>query len=375
MSGSESRNEASSSHGPTVQEKMIPDRLARKRALDRKAQHAARSRTKWTIANLQFQVDQLNSALVNETSRLESLLQQSRHEIERIHAENQALRSQLDNALSRSCGRTPLDRRPTEGVEPAMSPPSVSAPNLGSFESLPWNTEPTCPSDRILQDYVARARCQIHATLDIFLREQPDVSGLLTRARSTDQHVSSVVSDVVLAYAEIDTLPKKAACLYVMYKLLNWLIYRTKTTYDQIPSWLRPIPLQFQIQHPAWIDRIPWPNARVYLIQNPAISFDDFASSYSSSFDLYWPYEESHVLLSLSQTMSLRPEAAFDDWFPPHRESGARKKSSTEDAILNPVFEQHLRRLQNWSISDNFRRTFPALGAIIDNDSRLDVYG
>ncbi|KAH7087227.1 hypothetical protein FB567DRAFT_62881 [Paraphoma chrysanthemicola] len=375
MSGSEQRNAATPSHGPTVQEKMNPDKLARKRALDRKAQQAARNRSKLTIANLQFQVDQLNNALVNETSRLESLLQQSRHETERVRAENQALQLQLDNALSRSCRRTALDRRATEGVEPVLGPPSVSAFNLRPFESLPWNSEPTCQSDKILQDYVARARCQIHATMDIFLSEQPDVSGLLTRARSTDQHVSSVVSDVVLAYAEIDTLPKKAACLYVMYKLLNWLIYRTKTTYDQIPPWLRPVPLQFQIPHPAWIDRIPWPNARVYLIQNPTISFDDFASSYSSSFDLYWPYEELHVLLSLSQTVSLRPEAAFNDWFPLRRDSGARKNPSTEDAVLNPVFEQHLRRLENWSVSDKFRRNFPALGVIIDNDSRLDFQG
>jgi hypothetical protein len=233
-----------------------------------------------------------------------------------------------------------------------------------------------CVSDRILQSYVATARTRVHATSDIFLREQPDLSALLAHERSTDHPgVSSVVSDILLAYCEINTLPKKAACLYVMYKLLNWLIYRTKTTYDQMPSWLRPVPLQLQVQHPAWIDRIPWPNARIYLIQNPSISFDDFASCYSTSFDLSWPYDHSHVLISLSQNMKSTPEAAFNDWFLPYPESEAGGLGTTGDAILNPVFEQHLRQLKNWTVSDSFRRQFSELSAIIDGDTGQDIEG
>lgn len=228
-----------------------------------------------------------------------------------------------------------------------------------------------CVSDSILQDYVVRARTRVHATSNIFLEEQPDLSGLLAHTRSPDQlGAFSVVSDILLAYAKINALPKKAACLHIMYKLLHWLIYRTKTMYDQMPLGLRPVPLQLQIQHPAWIDRIPWPSARVYLIRNPAISFDDFAASYSTSFDLYWPYGHSHVLISPSQTVSCKPEAAFNDWFLPQHLLGVEKNSSTSDTILNPVFEQHLRELKNWLILDGFRCRFTELSVIIDSDSR-----
>jgi hypothetical protein len=212
----------------------------------------------------------------------------------------------------------------------------------------------------------------VYATSDIFLKEQPDVSALLAHDRCTAHPgVSNVVSDILLAYHEIDTLPKKAACLYVMYKLLNWLIYRTKTTYDQMPLWLRPVPLQLQVQHSAWIDRIPWPSARIYLIQNPDISFDDFASCYSTSFDLSWPYDHAFVLIRLSQNKYSAPEAAFNDWFSMWHESEVEETMNTDDEVLNPVFEQHLRQLKNWTVADGFRRRFTELSTIIDSDSSL----
>ena len=139
-----------------------------------------------------------------------------------------------------------------------------------------------------------------------------------------------------------------------------------------MPTWLRPVTLQLQIEHPAWIDRIPWPGARIYLINNPQISFDDFASSYSSSFDLAWPYDHSHVFISLPQNKKTAPEAAFNDWFLPQNYAQGTETKVLEDPILNPVFEQHLRQLKNWSVSDPFRCRFPELSDIIDRDSRLE---
>lgn len=404
MSVSSTSSQTLSNNSSNADAKVLSDKLARKRSLDRKAQQAARSRTKWTIENLQHQVAQLNNALISETSRLQSLLQASNEEAERVRAENETLRAQLEDA--RNMGRvdssgdvevSSTDLRiwnedahvtiQPPGPQPVNVPLAISEP----YESIPCNTEPTCVSDRILQSYATAARMCVHATSDIFLKDQPDMTALLASKRSTDHPgVSNVVSDILLAYQEINTLPKKAACLYVMYKLLNvrnfltrnnnldrsyshqWLIYRTKLTYDQMPSWLRPVPLQLQVDHPAWIDRIPWPGARIYLINNPDITFDDFASYYSSSFHLAWPYDHSHVLISLPQNKETAPEAAFNDWFLPqnHTQDGIRR--AHEDAILNPVFEQHLRQLKNWSVSDSFRRRFPDLSDIIDRDSRLE---
>ena len=236
MSVSSTSSQTSSNQNPTVDEKVISDRLARKRTLDRKAQQAARSRTKWTIENLQYQVAQLNNALISETSRLQALLQESKDETERVNAENQTLRIQLQDAMSREPGMS------SEDIEVSATDPrlwdedtgdvairmsgsrsvSVASTILQPYESIPWNTEPTCVSDRILQSYAAAARMRVHATSDIFLKDQPDMTALLAQERSTDNPgVSNVVSDILLAYQEINTLPKKAACLYVMYKLLN----------------------------------------------------------------------------------------------------------------------------------------------------------
>ncbi|KAF2794514.1 hypothetical protein K505DRAFT_374580 [Melanomma pulvis-pyrius CBS 109.77] len=419
MSVSSIESRASQGRTTHAEEKTISDKLARKRVLDRKAQQAARSRAKWNMENLQHQVAQLNNALISETSRLKALLDESKDETERIRVENRALKMQLENSkfdcsnpfLGDMGFATPNILLPVPVPYEAESPRqavdmvaprsiSVSSPSLNLYECVPWSTGPTCVSDRILQSYVATARMRVHATSDIFLKEQPDMSALLAQARSTESPgVSNVVSDILLAYQEINTLPKKAACLYVMYKLLNWLIFRTKSTYDQMPAWLRPVPLQLQMEHPAWIDRIPWPNARIYLINNPSITFDDFASCYSSDFHVSWPYEHSHVFISLpsngtstshshpatspsveantntnpfSTPPDMEPEVVLKNWFPPHDRPQSGEPITSGGVVLNPVFEQHLRQLKNWSVSDVFRRRFPDLGVIIESDSRLD---
>ena len=178
----------------------------------------------------------MNNALVSETAKLQILLQESRDETERVRAENQTLKNKLEDATSRISGTS------TDDVEGSATDPrlwdddvgdvavqipgsrsvSVSSAILQPYESIPWNTEPTCVSDRIFQSYAAAARMHVHATSDIFLKDHPDMTALLAQERSTNNPgVSNVVSDIVLAYQEINTLPKKAACLYVMYKLLN----------------------------------------------------------------------------------------------------------------------------------------------------------
>jgi hypothetical protein len=41
---------------------------------------------------------------------------------------------------------------------------------------------------------------------------------------------------------------------------------------------------------------------------------------------------------------------------------------------LNPVYEQHLRQLKNWTVGDKFRRKFPELSEIINQDSLLEFW-
>lgn len=151
-----------------------------------------------------------------------------------------------------------------------------------------------------------------------------------------------------------------------------------------MPPWLRPVPLQLQAEHPAWIDRIPWPNARIYLIKHPYVTFDDFASIYSSSFHVSWPYDHSHVFIPVPSSHqppspsapSMNPESRLANWFPSNGpeaiKSDGAAGTANEGAVLNPVFEQHLRQLRNWSVSDGFKRKFPELSVIIESDSQLE---
>jgi hypothetical protein len=52
-------------------------------------------------------------------------------------------------------------------------------------------------------------------------------------------------------------------------------------------------------------------------------------------------------------------------------ESEVEETMNTDDEVLNPVFEQHLRQLKNWTVADGFRRRFTELSTIIDSDSSL----
>jgi len=119
-----------------------------------------------------------------------------------------------------------------------------------------------------------------------------------------------------------------------------------------IPPWLKPLPIQLEQSHASWIDRVPWPDARAYLVKHPTITYDDFAAVYSSSFDISWPYDDSFVLVS---------ESGLED-------VGLTRRNQS----ISPVFEQHLGRLRYWTVGEKFRRKFPELYCIIEQDCVAD---
>ena len=94
--------------------------------------------------------------------------------------------------------------------------------------------------------------------------------------------------------------------------------------------------------HAAWIDRIPWPRVRDYLIAHPSITLDHFAAVYSTSFSIQWAYNPSHVLLKAT--------------------------APGEDIMINPVYEEHIRQLRNWEVGALFRDRYPDIAALIDGD-------
>lgn len=75
---------------------------------------------------------------------------------------------------------------------------------------------------------------------------------------------------------------------------------------------------------------------------HPAITLDQFAVTYSSSFSVTWPYDPSHIFMP-----SVHGPGSMD-------------------ITTNPVYEEHIRQLKNWTVAEAFRNRFPEIAALID---------
>jgi hypothetical protein len=292
-----------------------------------------RERAKWSMQCLTDQVAALTQALQNETREKEDLMGRFlavSEELDHLRVQKAALQLRLLG----NGGTPPM--QVTDG-----SSPNVVAPH----EAIPLNTAPSTMSDQILQTF-AEARWEAytfrsHARVEAY-PEKPDLSALFDgRPNRIIDDTSAVVGDIVRSYTEINTLPKQVAVHYIMSTLMKWQVLRNKASYDQIPEWLRPLPCQVQKAHASWIDRVPWPNVRQYLIDHPDIFFDDFAGAYSTSFRIRWDYDPSHVIITT---------AAADGG----------------GILINPIYEEHIRQLRNWTVGDVFRRKFPELSTLVD---------
>lgn len=62
--------------------------------------------------------------------------------------------------------------------------------------------------------------------------------------------------------------------------------------------------------------------------------FDKWFIPFTTTLSVNWPYEDTDALLCGGEG---------------------------EDVVINPVFERHLRRLENWSLGPAFAGMFPGL--------------
>jgi hypothetical protein len=203
------------------------------------------------------------------------------------------------------------------------------------------NGPSTCPLDSLLLDFLHERQQQAAdgvATPKLVGPAYPSVSSLLNPARSVHSHpLSKVFTDILATFPDLSTLPEKVAVLYIMFLIMRWQIAPTQENYDRLPDWVTPRASQLFTPHPAWIDHLPWPKMRDRLVRdyNPRdYLFDNFFIPFTTTLSLNWPYEPTDTLLS-------SPE--------------------NDDLMINPVFERHLRRLENWSLGPAFAKSFPGL--------------
>jgi hypothetical protein len=203
------------------------------------------------------------------------------------------------------------------------------------------NGPPTCPLDSLLLDFL-HERQQLAAdgvaTPKLVGPAYPSVSSLLNPARSVHSHpLSQVFTDILGTFPDISTLPEKVAVLYIMFLIMRWQISPTQENYDRLPEWVTPRPSQLFTPHPAWIDHIPWPRMRDKLVRdyNPnEYLFDNFFIPFTTTLSVNWSYEPEDTLLASTEG---------------------------DELVINPVFERHLRRLENWSLGQDFAKAFPGL--------------
>lgn len=119
----------------------------------------------------------------------------------------------------------------------------------------------------------------------------------------------------------------------------------------------------------------------------PFISFDTFFIPFTTTVSLNWPYEARDCLLPASKihsnTLSTTSSSVHaSSPFSTHVNAGSPAGPHTPQAagtpvslplsthtlpkeedqwLINPAFESHLRNLNNWSLGQSFRGTFPAL--------------
>ncbi|KAM3078153.1 hypothetical protein ACMFMF_004562 [Clarireedia jacksonii] len=242
--------------------------------------------------------------------------------------------------------QNPLQHRSnsTTSTVTSFNTPNSTSSEINGHSAPIRNGPPTCPLDSLLLDFLHERQAAAAngvSTPKLVGPCYPSVSSLLNPSRSNSSHpVSKVFTDILGTFPDLSTLPEKVAVLYVMFLLMRWQIHPSRENYDRLPSWITPRPSQIFTPHPAWIDHLPFPKMRDVLVRdyNPRdYLFDNFFIPFTSTLSLNWPYEPTDTLLSAG--------AGGDD----------------DELVINPVFERHMRRLENWSLGPAFASAFPGL--------------
>ncbi|KAI9812884.1 MAG: hypothetical protein M1827_004402 [Pycnora praestabilis] len=208
-----------------------------------------------------------------------------------------------------------------------------------AFAAPVQNIAPTCPLDSLLLDFLAerqRRAAEGVSSKKLVGPAYPSVSSLLNPERSIYSHpLSKVFTDILERFPDLSSLPQQIAVLYVMFLVMRWQIAPTHENYERLPDWMTPRPSQLFTPHPAWIDHLPWPRMRDEMVQNyQDYPFENFFIPYTTTLSLNWPYEPTDTLLSTGDS---------------------------EELMINPVFERHLRNLNNWSLGPAFAQAHPLL--------------
>ena len=246
-------------------------------------------------------------------------------------------------ATSALPGALPTDHTGNNsGARSNQSPPPLHAPPpfmpISISQTDIKNCAPTCPLDSLLQDFLAERRERFSEGLpaqEILGPRYPSVSSLLNPSHAAFSHpLSKVFTDIIARFPELCGIPERIAVLYSMFLLMRWQVSPTPENYTRMPEWLRPRPSQLSIPHPTWIDHLPFPAMRERLVSRGWYPFENFTIPFTTTLSVNWPYEDVDALL---------------------------RSPVGDELMINPVFERHVCRLENWTLGDAFDDAYPGL--------------
>ncbi|KAL4876846.1 hypothetical protein BJY04DRAFT_222694 [Aspergillus karnatakaensis] len=223
-------------------------------------------------------------------------------------------------------------------VSPPVYQPSFAT---GISSVLPKHTAGTCPLDQILLDFISSRRAIVAKGGDadtILGSPQPSLQAILHPGSTIpgDHATSRVLTEILSTFPHV-AIPERLGFMFIMYRTMRWLISPSPASYEEMPRWLRPTATQITVPHPAWIDNIPWPRVRDLLIESPEkYPFPVFSELYSQNVTVNWPYGEPDCITTHMDRME-----------------------------FNPIFEKHVRKLDNWTVRSAFKDYLPEFTSAI----------
>ncbi|KAI1751172.1 hypothetical protein F4782DRAFT_506061 [Xylaria castorea] len=223
------------------------------------------------------------------------------------------------------------------------------APNSSNSSQTPWggakipikHVPATCPIDNLLLNFMMERRQRFAEGIpakEVVGPRYPSVSSLLNPENRPHSHpVSQVFTDILSKFSALCRIPERVAVLYVMFRIMRWHISPTPENFELLPPFSQPLDVQYSMPHPAWVDYLPWPAMREKFVreyETPDCDFDKIFLPYTQTLSLNWPYEEKNALIEA-------PDGS--------------------EIIINPVFQEHFLRIENWTLGDVFNKACPAL--------------
>ncbi|KAH7161517.1 hypothetical protein EDB81DRAFT_925036 [Dactylonectria macrodidyma] len=144
---------------------------------------------------------------------------------------------------------------PQQSVNGVLAPPFSTHPH----SRLPYSITPPPPRDAEMHRILNVTRSYLHEIgpptfADFLLNNPKNRLSIELKAFTEPMRMMKKPSEFLAAY-------------WILYLFFRWQAGLDEGSYDALPQWLRPTPLQLEIKHHAVLDQVPWPDLRDEVIR------------------------------------------------------------------------------------------------------------